>query len=139
MTNYLILLPPSEGKNFGGDFSNPYNKIKDTHTFKELTSQRDYVYKKVLEAISKEPEKKLEKIFDMTSNNLIKVFEIMSNLENLPTLKAIERYCGVMFKAIDYDNLSEKQKTNFNESVLFIDGLFGLLKPEDLMPDYKLK
>ena len=31
------------------------------------------------------------------------------------------------------------QKNNFNEKVIFVDSLFGLLKPLDKIPDYKLE
>jgi len=54
-------------------------------------------------------------------------------------MPVIERYSGVMFKAIDYDSLNLIQKNNFDISVLFVDGLFGLLRPQDMIPNYKLK
>ena len=54
-------------------------------------------------------------------------------------MKAIERFDGVMFKAIDYESLSNEEQEKFNSSILFIDALFGLLKAQDLIPNYKLK
>lgn len=133
MTNYIILLPPSEGKVKGG--TNLNLKL----SFENLNNSRELILNKLQETISKESEVKLEKLFDVKGTNLIQTLEINSQVKNSKTLPTIERYSGVMFKAINYENMSDKLKHNFNSSVLFIDGLFGLLKPQDLIPNYKLK
>lgn len=133
MSNYIILLPPSEGKNKDGESD------ESSFSFQKLNLSRELILNKLLETISKEPESKLEKLFDVKGINLIQTLEINSNIRKSKTLKAIERYSGVMFKAINYENMSINQKQNFDNSVLFIDGLFGLLKPLDLIPNYKLK
>lgn len=55
-----------------------------------------------------------------------------------PTLPAIERYSGTMYKAIAYDIMTESQHTLFNNHVLILSWLFGRLTPQDLIPNYKL-
>jgi cytoplasmic iron level regulating protein YaaA (DUF328/UPF0246 family) len=132
MTNYIILLPPSEGKNSQGI-------LEESNSFFKLEKEREEVHTKLIETIHKESEEKLEKLFDVKGNNLLKVIELNSNIINSNVTSAILRYSGVMFKAINFENMSKEQKENFNKSVLFIDGLFGLLKSNDLIPSYKLK
>lgn len=142
MTNYIILLPPSEGKKKRGDESMPLRLVKNFkqyNYFKNLWIEREEIYGKLREAITKSSFKDLEKIFDLKGKNLQDVIEITSDLLNQETMPAIQRYNGVMFNAIDYINMNENKKKNFEESVIFIDGMFGLLKPLDLIPEYKLK
>lgn len=142
MENYIILLPPSESKKEKGDETKPYRIVKNNkkyNSFIELETDREYVYNKLREAISSLLEKDLEKIFDVKGKNLQTSIEIISDLLNEETMPAIERYTGVMFNAINYQSLNEKEKENFNKNVIFIDGLFGLVKPQDLIPNYKLK
>lgn len=142
MVNYTILLPPSEGKKQGGDENKPYRitqNLEKYNYFKNLNSQRELIYDKLRESIQHSNIEEIEKIFELKNKNLQNAIENTYDLLNLETLPSIQRYNGVMFDSINYESLSDKQKKNFNESVIFIDGLFGLLKPTDLIPEYKLK
>ena len=142
VNNYLILLPPSEGKNKGGDESKPYRiiqNLKKYNTFISLNSEREFILEKLKQLISIVNEKELESVFELKGKNLQEAIEINLDLLNEETMPSIGRYDGVMFKSIDYKKMSEAQKNNFNFSVLFIDGMFGLLKPQDFIPEYKLK
>lgn len=136
-TNYVILLPPSEGKNKGGDII--YSDVKNKNSFMDIHLNREYIYQDLLDVIESSDEKTLEKVFDLKGNNLKEAIENTKVLDQNQTLSSIDRYSGVMFKSIDYLSLNEDQKENFNSSVLFIDGMFGLLKPQDKIPNYKLK
>ena len=142
MTNYLILLPTSENKKKGGDESQPYRvveNLKKYNSFIKLQFDREEIYNKLREAINELEEGELEKIFEIKEKNLQNAIELISDLLNSPTKMAISRFDGTMFKSINYEKLDLAQKDNFNESVIFIDSLFGLLRPEDLIPEYKLK
>ncbi len=141
-TNYIILLPPSEGKKEGGDETKPYRfiqNLKSNNTFINLSTQREEIYSKLRETIAETGFENLEKVFELKGNNLINAIEITSDLLNKETLKTIHRYNGTMFKYINYSNMDKKSKENFEKSTIFIDGMFGLLKPNDLIPEYKLK
>lgn len=127
MKNTFILLPPSEGKIEGGE-----------NNFKNLNKNSEELIKFLQENISKEETTKLEKAFKVKDKNLDKALHLLNNIQNEKTLPAIKRFNGVMFKAINYDSMSKVQKNNFNNKVLFIDGLFGILKPQNLIPNYKL-
>ena len=142
MTNYIILLPPSEGKQKGGNELKLYKKTSKNlkhNSFKFLEEYRKYILNILINAISKFTIKDLEKIFELKNQKLQDAITNTKNLSEEPTMPAIERYQGVMFKAINYKALTNEQKDNFNSSIIFIDGLFGLLKPQDLIPEYKLK
>ena len=52
---------------------------------------------------------------------------------------AIERYTGVVYNQIDWKSFSEESKIYFNSNIRIFSGLFGMVKPNTLIPDYKLK
>ncbi len=126
--NYIILLPPSEGKNIGGK----YKFICENENTLSLIS-------KIESFIKNKSEIEIEKLFELKAKKLEEAVKGMSNIFNEKTLPAIERYSGVMFKAISYSNLDNLKKENFDNSVIFIDGLFGAISPNTMIPSYKLK
>lgn len=58
---------------------------------------------------------------------------------NAPTMPAIERYCGVVYDGIDYPRLDTIGKRRFDRRVRIVSAVFGLVKPKDAIPNYKLK
>lgn len=138
MTNYVILLPPSEGKKLSVNGIKKDNWLNEI-SFQELNQFREEVYSKLYEFVNGFDDIKLQKIFDSKGKRLEEAKNFTNNLKSDLCLRAIERFDGVMFKSINYLNMNENLKKNFNLSVLFIDGLFGLLKPNDLIHNYKLK
>jgi hypothetical protein len=56
-----------------------------------------------------------------------------------PTLPAIERYTGVLYKELDAASLRVPARRRLDRSVLVVSGLWGLVAPTDPIPDYKLK
>lgn len=143
MTNYIILLPPSEGKTKGGDENKPYRMVQNLKKYNFFTNalgtEREFLYtslKKFMSTLKPEDE---EKLFELKGDKLQEAISTIQDLLNKSTKPSIQRYSGVMFNSINYEKLDKKQKEHFDESVLFIDGMFGLLKPQDLIPNYKLK
>lgn len=53
-------------------------------------------------------------------------------------LPAIERYSGVMYNAISYENLSVSHKNYFADHIVILSGYYGLLRPLDSIANYKL-
>lgn len=117
----LILIPPSEGKTSGGKHP-PLKKIhpltKELH--KQLTT-----------------EKNQEKLLGVKGNKLEESIQANKHILKSATFPAIERYSGVVYDGIDYQTL--KQKKFFDSHVRIVSALFGVVKPQDLLPDYKLK
>ena len=56
----------------------------------------------------------------------------------LEVLSAIERYSGVMYDAIDYEGMNWDEKIYFDTCFLILSWLYGILKPWDLIANYKL-
>jgi cytoplasmic iron level regulating protein YaaA (DUF328/UPF0246 family) len=56
-----------------------------------------------------------------------------------PTLPAIERYTGVLYDALDAPSLPARERRRLRTQVAIVSGLWGLVRPGDPIPDYKLK
>lgn len=56
----------------------------------------------------------------------------------IEVLPAISRYNGVMYSAIDYDAMSLDAKHIFDTHFLICSGMYGLVKPQDEIANYKL-
>lgn len=139
MTNYILLLPPSEAKIDNLHQSTIYSKAREKNSFPGLKRARGSLYRHLIEFLEYSNLAESSKALELKGIHLDKAIRSDLNLMKASTLPAIHRYAGIMFKYIDYHGMNQKQKTNFNENVLFIDGMFGIIKPMDLIPDYKLK
>ncbi len=123
----IYLLAPSEGKNNGWDFKQ--------------------------ESISFEFEKPIDIAINATEKDLkckaerykewIELNKKITSPHPSPTgegayIKAIHRYSWVVFNAIWYDNMSEPAKDFFQKNVFILSWMYGILKPLDIIWDYKL-
>jgi len=130
----LILLPPSEGKASGGN-GDPLNL--GSLSFNSLDPTRARMVK-ALGQLSQRP-RSSKKLLGVKGPALEKAMAENASLEVAPTLPAIERYTGVMYDAIDYRSLDGGARAVFSQSVVIMSGLFGMLRPSDKIPSYKLK
>ena len=129
-----ILLAPAETKKVGGD-SAPY--CQDNFYFKDIFNSRDEVVQNYVKFIENSTLDELSKWFGL--KNLKECEKYSSSILEKPTMKAIQRYTGVAFDALDYDGLSPNEKNYCDENVVLFSNLFGVLKASDLIPDYKYK
>lgn len=115
----LYLLPPSEGKAAGWidasmrhffDLPIPYEMLKHA-TPKDLKC---------------------------TGKRYEEAMLLNQTIEMSPVMPAIQRYTGVLYNALGYETLTTEQQYWIDEHVLIVSWLFGLLKPTDLIPNYKL-
>jgi cytoplasmic iron level regulating protein YaaA (DUF328/UPF0246 family) len=56
-----------------------------------------------------------------------------------PTMPAIERYAGVLYRELDWPSLPAAARRRGGRSLLIVSGLWGALEPADPIPYYKLK
>jgi cytoplasmic iron level regulating protein YaaA (DUF328/UPF0246 family) len=56
-----------------------------------------------------------------------------------PTLPAIERYTGVLYRELDWASLPSPARRRGRGSLLIVSGLWGVAAPDDPIPAYKLK
>lgn len=129
-----ILLAPAETKNKGGE----EKSFSETNFFlEELFEKREEVLKNYEEQISSLSIDELSKWFSLKKMSEVQRYQ--ESLKDKKTLKAIRRYNGVAFDALEYDNLEDSSKSYIDEKVILFSNLFGPIKANDLIPDYKYK
>jgi cytoplasmic iron level regulating protein YaaA (DUF328/UPF0246 family) len=106
----VILLPPSEGKAQGGEGL----------SWKPATMAFD---------LDADRERVLRAAFGAKAGAFLAA----------PTMPAIERYTGVLYKELAYRALTKPLRTRVDKQVLIFSGLWGLVAPQDPIPYYKLK
>jgi len=124
-----ILLAPAETKQSGGD-----NSALDSNTFYDfqniiLNSYEEHIKNSSIEELS----------IWFGLKNLKEVKRYKRSIKDLPTLKAIKRYTGVAFEAISYNDLNISAKEFIDTNVYIYSNLFGILKADTLIPEYKFK
>lgn len=129
-----ILLAPAETKNQGGE-NKPY--CKENFFLEELFEKRDEIFNTYEELLDSSSIEELSKWFGL--KKLDEVERYKESLKEKPTMKAIQRYNGVAFDAIEYAILTKEEQTYIDENVILFSNLFGPIKANDLIPDYKYK
>jgi len=119
MIKILFLLPPSEWKN-------PENKYE----LEELS----FEFKKPKNIAENVTEKDLKCKWVRFKEWVI----LNKNIEKLETIESIKRYSGVMYNAIDYNNINYNWKVFFEDKFLILSWMYGILKPLDKIWNYKL-
>ena len=64
---------------------------------------------------------------------------LTKSLATSPAAKAMDVYTGVLYQALDWNSLSSAAKARGEKSVLITSAIFGVLRPSDLIPNYKAK
>ncbi len=64
--------------------------------------------------------------------------EINAGLADEPTARADEVYTGVLFASLDLPSLDATSRSRADESLAIASALFGLLRPSDRIPAYRL-
>ena len=126
----LILIPPSEGK----------AKIKSSNIlFKDTNFKYEREVNQVVRHLSILENEDLRSIYG-TSQEKSEIFHRQNqDIFKSHCAMAIERYTGVVYEYIDWDSLDKSAQEYMEAHVRIFSGLFGLLTPETLIPNYKLK
>ncbi len=130
-----ILFSPSEAKTSGGrDQSFDQNSF----IFPELYNKRKEIVDKYNSMIKSENDEKLSKLFGIKNPQKFKQYK--KNIYSQPTMKTIERYSGIAFEYLDYQTLTNSQKSYIDQNTMIFSNLFGpILAGDQLLPEYKLK
>lgn len=129
-----ILLAPAETKNSGGD-NVPF--CKENFCFPQLFSKREEIFTSYNDLLKNSTIEELSNWFGL--KNFSEVEKYKESLINKPTMKAINRYNGVAFDALDYNSLNKEEQKYIDENVVLFSNLFGPLLAKDLIPNYKYK
>ena len=141
MPEFSILLPPAEGKKPGGNPLAPSMfdlRAQGTFNFfSELNPER----KRLIDAlrVAVEAGEGLEDVFGVKGVALAAAVAANRSLTDAPLMAALERYSpGVMYGAMDFATLPTGAQRRLLENAFIFSGVFGLLRPDDLIPNYKL-
>ncbi len=135
MVKPLILIPPSEGKSSGGE-DPPWSETNQF--FQNLQEPRREIIE-VLKKAMKEAELSRSKLLGVKGKKVEEATAANLSVDYSATMPAIERYTGVLYDALSYSSLSLALQKKIDQQVIIFSGLWGALKPRDLIPDYKLK
>jgi cytoplasmic iron level regulating protein YaaA (DUF328/UPF0246 family) len=129
----LVLLPPSEGKASGGD--GPALDL-DSLSFPALTKTRTHVVAHLVRAARRQ-RTALQKALQLSDGQRA---ELDKNRELMvaPTLPALELYTGIVYDNLSYATLPAKARRRADDSLVVASALFGLLRPTDRVPPYRL-
>ena len=141
----LILLPPSEGK-FVPRLGKPLDLW--TLSFPELTAVREQVLDALVTLCSRNHDPGLPLQNDVlvalaaktlglgaTQRDLV---HLNARLRSSPSARADQIYAGVLYEALDFSTLSTIAKRRASTRVAITSSLFGLVRPSDRIPPYRL-
>ena len=128
-----ILLAPSESKIKGGT----QNFNLNTLLFPQLTPIRKEILHKYINILQKNDLSTLSKMFGLKKETDINYHnrDIIHEL----SIKAIERYTGVAFDYLKYQELHQDAQNYIDKNVILCSNLFGFLRADDMIPEYRLK
>ncbi|HWH29124.1 MAG TPA: peroxide stress protein YaaA [Mycobacteriales bacterium] len=129
----LVLLPPSEGKATGGH--GPALAL-DQLSFPALTPVRARVVDAVQRAAREHPEALRQALGLSPAQTGLLADD--AALTTSPTLPALERYTGVVYENLGYRTLAGAARRRADRALVVASALFGLLRPADRVPAYRL-
>lgn len=140
MGGWILLIPPSESKQSpkpGGKSYSDARKSRKLNAFDDLDPYRN-VLLKTLEAVH-ERGIGLDQLYEVTGAALQEAIQWNQHILDAPTAPARDVYNGVMYQEINFTTLKAKERKLFDQNALILSGLFGLLRPTDTIPAYKMK
>ncbi len=129
-----ILFSPSETKIGGGDIK---CIDKNSFIFPELFEKRLEILGKYNNYLKNASNNDLEKLFGTRKIEVIEKYK--QDIFKSPTMKAIQRYEGVAYDYLNYNSLEVSAQKYIDENTLIFSNIFGVIKADDFIPDYKLK
>jgi cytoplasmic iron level regulating protein YaaA (DUF328/UPF0246 family) len=125
-----ILIPPSEGKSKENTSNITFGKTKFLYK-NEI--------KKILDKLSKCENNTLTAIYGSSYEKSFTQHKENLELFNNECSLAMERYSGVVYSYFDFKSLNDSSKVFSNNNILITSGMLGLVKLNDLIPNYNLK
>lgn len=129
----LVLLPPSETKAATSD--GPHLDLAAL-SFPSLTRTRRRLVRELVRLAKREPAA-LSSALGLSPRQ---GEELRRNaaLLTAPTLPALELYTGIVYDNLGYSSLRGRARKRADESLVVCSALFGLLRPGDRVPPYRL-
>ena len=131
--DFLLLLPPSEGKSEAGVASRPWTP--------RLGAYGAALEKSRAQIVTQLRKEKggTQKLLGVSGAHLTRAQSCNMQLINAPCLPAWQRYTGVVWDHLDLASLTATQRNAFLKRIIVPSGLLGLVRADDQVPDYRLK
>lgn len=140
MSGFLILLPPAERKRPGGNALAPsLFDLRASGTFNyfnELNPERRRLIGVLQQALAggEGPA-----VLGLDGGELEEALAANRAVMDGPRMAALERYGpGDVYEAMNFTGLPTGAQRRLLENVVILSGLWGLLRADDLIPDYRL-
>ena len=135
----IILIPPSEGKALGGE--GPTWEEAEGATDHPLHAHRRTVVDALTAALGRELADRAAaaSVLGVKGDALDRALDADAGLDAAATLPAIERYDGVLYQHLDATSFDARTRARLVRSVRILSGLWGVLRPDEAIPDYRLK
>lgn len=129
----LVLLPPSEAK---ASLTNAEPLDLTSLSFPSLTKTRKALVRDVVR-LAKHHKREFSTALGLSAGQR---HELDNNaaLWSAGTLPSMELYTGIVYDNLCYATLSPAAKRRADDSLLVASALFGLLRPQDRVPPYRL-
>ena len=131
--DFVLLLPPSEGKAEDGVASRSWNAQLGVFGAALETSRTQIV------AQLRKEKGGTQKLLGVSGAHLTRAQSSNMQLVGAPCLPAWQRYTGVVWDHLDIASLTATQRNAFVKRIIVPSGLLGLVRADDQVPDYRLK
>jgi len=131
--DFLLLLPPSEGKSEAGNQSRPW-----TPQLGDFGAALEALRTQIVTQLRKD-KGGAQKLLGVNGGHLVRAQSCNMQLIGAPCLPAWQRYTGVVWDHLDLASLTATQRNAFAKRIIVPSGLLGLVRADDQIPDYRLK
>jgi len=141
MANFSILLASSEEKTSGGNPFAPdmfdYRSSNTFNYFHELNPERRRLISLLQDRI--EADDKVADLIGLKGDALEAAIQTDLALFDAPLTSALDRYSpGVLYSSMNFQALPTGAQRRLLENGVIFSALFGVLRPDDLIPEYYL-
>ncbi len=130
----LILLPPSEGKT--APTAGKPVCLEDLVFADQLTKPREKIIRE-LEKLGGRPVRKALDVMSISAGQVGEI-ELNTRINSSLAAPAAEVYTGVLYDRLDFATLASLARKRADGKVLIASGLWGMLRPGDRIPYYRL-
>ncbi len=124
------LIPPSEGK----------SKVTSKET---LFADTNFRFGKhvddVVRLLSLIEDEDLSSVYGTSEEKAMIFHRQNQDIFNSKCAYAIERYTGVVYEHLNWESLNKSSQDFLDNHIYIFSGIFGMVTPKTLIPDYKLK
>ena len=124
------LIPPSEGK----------SKVISKETlFSDTNFRFEQHVDDVVRLLSLIEDEDLSSVYGTSEEKAMIFHRQNQDIFNSKCAYAIERYTGVVYEHLNWESLNKSSQDFLDNHIYIFSGLFGMVTPKTLIPDYKLK